>query len=1366
MFKKILATIALAIAALLPAQQPQAIEFPPPPQPIFKVNAEITNGVAPGYWPTANATGLVINLSSGTSFCNGSIQNYAGGTLTMTNGSTNYIYLDETNSCIPSVSTTVFGTNQFPVAIVVTSGGNVTSVTDVRTFFDTSNSSIVNITNGLILQAIPPTTGQYVVVYPTASSPGETGQGFANSSDTSGVLGSIYLVSPLAEEGTSSIVWSLPQLPSYVSPSNVTAVYAFATSYAMALSPPSGTLGTCGGTGAPWTINTPGDHTGSIVATASGITTYNLAIGGGSPSQSTVDMTALTGANFGTATITANFSTSGDCLGGYDVIVPAVGFFVYYTGTAPPANNVVQVAPPLTYQNGVLSFPSTFDVAVDTGSTNAYSATVPGYSVTSGGFSSISVNTQVWLVPASANTSTAPTLSLNGSTALTIEGPTGGVLCTSGGGDIQSGQPAELVYSGQDNKWKLMNPLVCVGSGVNQLTGDVTAGPGSGSQAATVVSTHLSSPLPVAQGGNGTASPSLVAGTGINISGTWPNQTVTNTGGGGGGGTPANVIYASAGNGTVSGCALNSNLMTGGGTDATACLQAQLDYLGSNGGGTLIMNGPALVSNAKQGSTNSVDGNIQTTCLQTHSNVTIQVPTGGGVYLANSSNCTILGNNISGNPSTTTYQTNMRVLGGFWNGNNANQSKYEQGNSANTWNFGFWFGGFNGLEISGVTLYNVTTFNYFLTNGENLVMNNDTTTVVDSTTNQDGIHIDGTFTNGVINNFTDNNGSDDPIALNTDEGVQNYNTGSGAWEYQRYPNSGGAINNVTVNGETLVTTNNVFRFIGYTTTNGVATLNNVAFRNVTGTQTGTGVNNSGLTSCTNILIDNWTPVNSGSSTIVNPNLEGSSCTTTAGQQDFGTLATGYKSSGGNWNFLASVSNLFPVGLYLGQSTSGGAGNGGGIAFYPDNVSTTAPYWQLSVLNSSHTWDWFGSGDMSLTGSDCGSAFCLPASGGIEQASGGSASNCYATNGTVISGCGGSVSVNGSTVASPNFNGTTPSVSASTGINNTYQVSSSSVSSYTPVATGSTPGVIKPDGSTCTVTSGVLTCTGSSGSTSIAICADTSGSGTAQSCTTSPSFTPVAGSVIAYTTSTANTGTGLTLNVNSLGAKSVAKWQATTTLAAGDICSGKYILMTYDGTNWETSTICNAPSGGGGGNYTNIGSTVTWVCGGSGSGSFSGGAYTFSECSSITISSIPGTYLNLRSVVSGYEAGTSDQVIIVSANGDTTAADYLCERLAAQDTTTAVGNCGSLGSSSGGVGIGAWGTSASGQPAGGAVFEVPFYSSTTLQKLFLSGETFAANPNYTGTHSGSWSNTAAITSLRIVSGDGGNLTGLIAIYGEN
>ena len=47
--------------------------------------------------------------------------------------------------------------------------------------------------------------------------------------------------------------------------------------------------------------------------------------------------------------------------------------------------------------------------------------------------------------------------------------------------------------------------------------------------------------LAVANGGSGTASPALVAGTNVTITGTWPNQTINSSGGGGGGGTVTSV---------------------------------------------------------------------------------------------------------------------------------------------------------------------------------------------------------------------------------------------------------------------------------------------------------------------------------------------------------------------------------------------------------------------------------------------------------------------------------------------------------------------------------------------------------------------------------------------------------------------------------------------------------------------------------------------------------------------------------------------------------------------------------------------------------------------------------------------------------
>ena len=123
------------------------------------------------------------------------------------------------------------------------------------------------------------------------------------------------------------------------------------------------------------------------------------------------------------------------------------------------------------------------------------------------------------------------------------------------------------------------------------------------------------------------------------------------------------------------------------------------------------------------------------------------------------------------------------------------------------------------------------------------------------------------------------------------------------------------------------------------------------------------------------------------------------------------------------------------------------------------------------------------------------------------------------------------------------------------------------------------------------------------------CSDSSGSGTAQSCTTSPTFTPAKGDAIIYYTTTANTG-ALTLNVDSSSAAGVQKWQGTA-LASGDIKANIPILLTFDGTHWQTSTIGNAPAGGG----TSANSALLTLGG--------AGGQTIAANSNTIVSSMPG-----------------------------------------------------------------------------------------------------------------------------------------------
>ena len=108
------------------------------------------------------------------------------------------------------------------------------------------------------------------------------------------------------------------------------------------------------------------------------------------------------------------------------------------------------------------------------------------------------------------------------------------------------------------------------------------------------------------------------------------------------------------------------------------------------------------------------------------------------------------------------------------------------------------------------------------------------------------------------------------------------------------------------------------------------------------------------------------------------------------------------------------------------------------------------------------------------------------------------------------------------------------------------------------------------------------------------CADSSGSGTAQSCTTSPTFTPASPDCMTYTTTTTSSGTGLTVNWNSLGAKSVAIAGAsgwTTTLTASIIPANKPMLACYDGTNIDVMQTGTAASGGGISTLTGSGLTL-------------------------------------------------------------------------------------------------------------------------------------------------------------------------------
>ena len=109
---------------------------PTDPNPPGTTNAGYVQGVGPGYWPSMGTGAMpTLNIGPGTAFCNASVNEYVGGALTLTPSTTNYVYLDPSNNCVPTFNTTEFLPWHIPIARAVTGATTITTLTDVRNWF-------------------------------------------------------------------------------------------------------------------------------------------------------------------------------------------------------------------------------------------------------------------------------------------------------------------------------------------------------------------------------------------------------------------------------------------------------------------------------------------------------------------------------------------------------------------------------------------------------------------------------------------------------------------------------------------------------------------------------------------------------------------------------------------------------------------------------------------------------------------------------------------------------------------------------------------------------------------------------------------------------------------------------------------------------------------------------------------------------------------------------------------------------------------------------------------------------------------------------------------------------------------------------
>jgi len=99
-----------------------------------QLNAQWTNGVAPGYAPE-NCGGLNLCIGSGTAFNNGTMIHYGGGTLALTDNATNYVYLNTGASLAPAKNTSAYACPNLPIAKVTTASGVITAIDDDRNMF-------------------------------------------------------------------------------------------------------------------------------------------------------------------------------------------------------------------------------------------------------------------------------------------------------------------------------------------------------------------------------------------------------------------------------------------------------------------------------------------------------------------------------------------------------------------------------------------------------------------------------------------------------------------------------------------------------------------------------------------------------------------------------------------------------------------------------------------------------------------------------------------------------------------------------------------------------------------------------------------------------------------------------------------------------------------------------------------------------------------------------------------------------------------------------------------------------------------------------------------------------------------------------
>jgi hypothetical protein len=220
---------------------------------------------------------------------------------------------------------------------------------------------------------------------------------------------------------------------------------------------------------------------------------------------------------------------------------PSFTFNIANIGTAGTYGSASQVPVFVTNAQGQVTSVTNTAISIPNSGTTATSANTANAIVARDGSGNFSAGTVTAAL--SGNATTATTLqtarniggvSFNGSADINLPGvnTTGNQNTTGTAANVSGTVAIANGGTGQTTQQAAINALVGTQTANRVLRSNGT----NMSLSQVALATDVSGTLPVANGGTGTTTPSLVAGANVTISGTWPNQTVSSTGGGGGGG--------------------------------------------------------------------------------------------------------------------------------------------------------------------------------------------------------------------------------------------------------------------------------------------------------------------------------------------------------------------------------------------------------------------------------------------------------------------------------------------------------------------------------------------------------------------------------------------------------------------------------------------------------------------------------------------------------------------------------------------------------------------------------------------------------------------------------------------------------------